>query len=236
VLRVFKSDFERAWEMEREAVERETRDARARRAAARRRRRAERRARRCRRRQKRTLSATSHAFPTPTRVPPGSESESDSEDDLARTTVDPERLEVVHPRDVARSPDARLALSELSGELSKKRDVSNRTAENTVGKTIVASLGTRVPRVVVDDGHVRPRRFHSPVAPQCDDETTGDPLRDATEDAYFGFVLAGELIVSSSRGVGVEKKKKSGRDNRGANLFTPSPRARRATVASRDTA
>ena len=34
-----------------------------------------------------------------------------------------------------------------------------------------------------------------PVAPQCDDENTGDPLRDATEDAYFGFVLTGELIV-----------------------------------------
>jgi Ca2+-binding EF-hand superfamily protein len=207
VLRVFKSDFERAWEMEREAVERETRDARARRAAARRRRRAERRARRCRRRQKRTLSATVSSTPhsDASVCSSGSESELDSEDDLARTTVDPNDLKSF-TLETSRDPPTRVALSELSSELSKKRDVSNRTADTVKKRSLLPwereFLASLLTTVTYDPGDALP------VAPQCDDETTGDPLRDATEDAYFGFVLAGELIVSSSRGVGVEKKKK----------------------------
>ena len=207
VLRVFKSDFERAWEMEREAVERETRDARARRAAARRRRRAERRARRFRRRQKRTLSATVSSTPHSDAYvcSSGSESELDSEDDLARTTVDPNDLKSF-TLETSRDPPTRVAPSELSSELSKKRDVSNRTADTVKKRSLLPwereFLASLLTTVTYDPGDALP------VAPQCDDETTGDPLRDATEDAYFGFVLAGELIVSSSRGVGVEKKKK----------------------------
>jgi Ca2+-binding EF-hand superfamily protein len=108
--------------------------------------------------------------------------------------------------ETSRDPPTRVALSELSSELSKKRDVSNRTADTVKKRSLLPwereFLASLLTTVTYDPGDALP------VAPQCDDETTGDPLRDATEDAYFGFVLAGELIVSSSRGVGVEKKKK----------------------------
>ena len=196
VLRVLRRDFERAWEMEREAVERETRDARARRAAARRRRRAERRARR-RRRQNRSLSANDSTRAS------GSES-SDSEDDLARTTVDPGDL-APFTLETTRDPPTRVFSSEISA--AKKRDVSNRTAERVGNRSLLPwereFLASLLTTVTYDPGE------SLPVALRCDDETTGDPLRDAKEDAYFGFVLTGQLIVSSSRGFGSGKTKRT---------------------------
>jgi ankyrin repeat protein/CRP-like cAMP-binding protein len=99
VLRVRRRDFERAWEMEREAVERETAETRARRAAARRRRRAARRVKRLETNAKRTpknggvsLETRNDAKRLPERARISSSDSDSSENESVRTTVDPSAL------------------------------------------------------------------------------------------------------------------------------------------------
>ena len=187
VTRVSRADFERAWEMEREAVEREARETRARRAAARRRRRAARLL--AKRNQKKDDGNDDDDDAVA--------SDDDSDDVDFRSTVDPGDL-TPFALETSRDPPRHSAAT--NGLPRENVPSGKRRRERSVRRSLFPwereFLASLVTVVAYDPGE------SLPTAPRCDDEHTGDPLRDATEDAYFGFVLRGSVLVSTVRGFG----------------------------------
>ena len=187
VTRVSRADFERAWEMEREAVEREARETRARRAAARRRRRTARLL--AKRNQKKDDGNDDDDDAVA--------SDDDSDDVDFRSTVDPGDL-TPFALETSRDPPRHSAAT--NGLPRENVPSGKRRRERSVRRSLFPwereFLASLVTVVAYDPGE------SLPTAPRCDDEHTGDPLRDATEDAYFGFVLRGSVLVSTVRGFG----------------------------------
>ena len=197
VLRVRRRDFERAWEMEREAVERETADARARRAAARRRRRAARRVKRRETNAKR--SGVSLETRDAKRLITDSSSDSSEDESVRATTVDPSALtpfELETSRDPpthVTSSDARRETTLFAGDETDESAKKSKRTTRRLRSWEREFLATLLTAVTYDPGETLP------VASQSRDDTeNGDVTQQ--EDAYFGFVLSGELLVSTSRG------------------------------------